>query len=322
MRLRFTGSCAGVPSRQRNVSGLTLQPEHSRRWYLIDCGEGTQHQLMRMSLSLARLEAVLITHVHGDHCYGLPGLLASASMAGRRTPLTLIGPQAVWTFLTAVRETTGLHLDFPLHFIDAATLTESLVLTEFTITAAALSHGIECHGYAFEERGIEASLDTARLEADGVPRGPLWGRLQKGETVYDAQGRQLKGEHYQLMARRPRRLVVSGDNNVPARLTGLCQGADLLVHEATYTEEVIERLGTDNGHCSAARIAAFAEAEGVPNLLLTHFSPRYGRDRRAQNSMAELEREARDRYTGCLALAEDLQPYVLSREGELIIAAA
>ncbi|WP_366941568.1 MBL fold metallo-hydrolase [uncultured Kushneria sp.] len=112
MQLRFLGTSAGVPTRTRNVSALALIPERQRRWYLIDCGEGIQHQLMHTPLSLARLEAVLITHIHGDHCYGLPGLLASASMAGRRAALTVVGPRAVRDYLEALKATTGLHLGF------------------------------------------------------------------------------------------------------------------------------------------------------------------------------------------------------------------
>lgn len=318
MQLRFLGTSAGVPTRTRNVSALALTLEGQRRWILIDCGEGAQHQLMRTPLSVARLEAVLITHIHGDHCYGLPGLLASASMAGRKSALTIVGPGAVRDYLEAVKATTGLHLGFELIHIDAATLVEKpLKLADVTVRAARLSHGVECYAYALEERHVEATLDVDRLRAEGVVPGPLWGRLQRGETVIDEQGRQLCGVDYRLTARKARKLVVAGDNDTPSLLSEICQGADALVHEATYTEAVIEQRGTDNGHSSAARIAAFAEGAGLAHLVLTHFSPRYVSHPGATPSISDIDAEAREHFGGALMLAEDLAVFDLSRDHRL-----
>lgn len=315
MQLRFLGTSAGVPTRARNVSALALIPEGQRRWMLIDCGEGTQHQLMRTPLSAARLEAVLITHVHGDHCYGLPGLLASASMAGRRAPLTIIGPPAVRDYIEAVTATTGLFLGFELRHVDAATLVDApLALPDVIVRAARLSHGVECYAYAFEERHVEAGLNVGKLRAEGVTAGPLWGRLQRGETVIDEQGRKLSGADYQLPSRDARRLVVAGDNDTPDLLAELCQGADVLVHEATYTEAVIERQGTDHGHSSAARIGAFAAEAGISGLVLTHFSPRYVSRPGAAHCIDEIEQEARGHFGATLMLAEDLAVFELSRD--------
>ncbi|REC95168.1 ribonuclease Z [Kushneria indalinina] len=318
MQLRFLGTSAGMPTRTRHVSALALTFEGQRRWILIDCGEGTQYQLMHTPLSVARLDAVLITHIHGDHCYGLPGLLASASMAGRRAAMTIVGPPAVRDYLEAVKAATGLQLGFELIHVDAATLVnEPLTLTDLAVRATRLSHGVECYAYAFDERHVEASLDTARLAAEGVPPGLIWGQLQRGETVIDDQGRYLCGADYRLSPRTPRRLVVAGDNDTPALLTDICQGADALVHEATYTEAVVKRLGTDNGHSSAARIAAFAERAGPGALILTHFSPRYASRPGGAHHIDEIEHEARAHFTGTLMLAEDLAVYELSRDHTL-----
>lgn len=317
MQLQFLGTSGGVPTKSRNVSALALRPDSGKRWYLVDCGEATQHQLLRTPLSLVKLEAILITHQHGDHCYGLPGLLASASMAGRTRPLTIVGPPAIGDFLEAVKATTGLYSSFPLAFVDVETLAEPLELADFSVECAALSHGVACYAYAFSERHVERKLDRQRLEARGVEPGPLWGRLQQGEDVELADGTRLASTEVLLAGRRPRKVVIGGDNDTPARLARLCEGVDVLVHEATYTEAVVARLGTDNQHSTAARIAAFAQAQGVPHLLLTHFSPRYVHAHDAAPSIAEIEREARTQYTGDLALADDFDVYSLSREGVL-----
>ncbi len=317
MQLHFLGTSGGVPTKARNVSALALRPDSGKRWYLIDCGEATQHQLLRTPLSLVKLEAILITHQHGDHCYGLPGLLASASMAGRTQPLTIVGPQAIGDFLDAVRATTGLHLSFPLTFIDVETLSEPLELADFRVECTALSHGVACYAYAFSERHVERKLDRQRLQARGIEPGPLWGRLQQGEDIELADGTWLASAEVLLANRRPRKIVVGGDNDTPARLTRLCEEADVLIHEATYTEAVVARLGTDNQHSTAARIAAFAQAQGVPYLLLTHFSPRYAYGPGAAASIGDVEREARAHFSGGLALADDFDIYALSREGVL-----
>ncbi|MDW5377682.1 ribonuclease Z [Halomonas sp. HP20-15] len=317
MQLQFLGTSGGVPTRTRNVSAVALRLDSGKRWYLVDCGEATQHRLLRTSLSLVKLEAILITHQHGDHCYGLPGLLASASMAGRTQPLTIVGPQAIGDFLDAVQATTGLHLSFPLVFVDVETLDGPLELADFSVDCAALSHGVACYAYAFSERHVERKLDRQRLQALGVEPGPLWGRLQQGEDVELADGTRLASAEVLLAGRRPRKVVIGGDNATPARLARLCERADVLVHEATYTEVVVARLGTDNRHSTAARIAAFAQAQGVPHLLLTHFSPRYVYARDAAVSIGDVEREARGHYAGHLALADDFDVYSLSREGVL-----
>lgn len=317
MEIVFLGTSAGVPTKARNVSALAVKKRSAKAWYLVDCGEGTQQQVLRTRLSLHKLEAILITHVHGDHCYGLPGLLASASMAGREQPLTIVAPARIRDFLEAIRATTGLHLTFPIEFVAVEGLTEPIDTPDFALEAATLSHGIASYGYAFVERGIERKLDTAGLEAAGVTRGPLWGRLSSGEDVALEDGSWVRSADFLLPQRRARRLVVGGDNDTPALLDGLCTDADALVHEATYTRDVVERLGTDNQHSTAAAVAEFAQAKGLANLVLTHFSPRYQYDRNATPSIGDIEREARSHYRGNLFLASDFDTYQLSRDGIL-----
>ena len=317
MELLFLGTSAGVPTRSRNVAALAVRKRNAKAWYLVDCGEGTQQQVLRTPLSLNRLEAILITHVHGDHCYGLPGLLSSASMTGRERPLTIVAPARIRAFLEAIQATTGLHLTFAIDFIAVEDLAEPVVLPDFAVEAAALSHGVASYGYAFTERGVERKLDIAGLEAAGVTRGPLWGRIAKGEDVTLDNGLLVRGEDFLLPQRRARKLVVGGDNDTPALLDELCNGADVLVHEATYDRAVVERLGTDNQHSTAATVAGFGQHKRLANLVLTHFSPRYRYDRDATPSIGDIEHEARSYYRGNLFLANDFDLYRLSRDGVL-----
>ncbi|MHB0774901.1 ribonuclease Z [Halomonas sp. WWR20] len=317
MEMIFLGTSAGVPTKARNVSALAIKKRNAKAWYLVDCGEGTQQQVLRTRLSLNRLDTILITHVHGDHCYGLPGLLASASLAGRQKPLRIVGPQAVHDFLKAVRATTGLHLTYPVEFLAVEALTGPVDSGDFSIETATLSHGVASYGYAFTEQGIERRLDTERLAALGIPPGPDWGRLFKGEDVMLEDATLLTSESVLLAARRARKIVVGGDNDRPGLLGEACAGADVLIHEATYTQDIVARLGTHNQHSTAASVADFARHQQLSNLVLTHFSPRYQYARGASPSIDDIEKEARCYYQGNLFLASDFDTYQLSRKGKL-----
>lgn len=317
MELIFLGTSAGVPTRQRNVTGLALQHGRERGWYLIDCGEASQHRLLRTRLSLARLQAVFITHVHADHCLGLPGLLASASMEGRKTPLTIAAPLAIHQFVETALQATDSELGFELQWLDSEQPGFHWQDKALAVTTVALSHRVSCRAFVFQERGIERSLLVERLKADGVPAGPLWGRLQKGEDVALEDGRLLFADDYSPVLRSPRRLVVAGDNDCPELLADACRDAHLLIHEATYTRDVAARVGPAPGHSCAGAVAAFAESVGLANLILTHFSSRYQLHPGAGRSIGEIALEAAGEYRGGLWLAQDLDRYQLDKDFRL-----
>lgn len=319
MNLTLLGTSSGAPTRQRNVSATAVQPEQGRAWVLVDCGEATQHQLLRTRLSPLKLDAILITHVHGDHCYGLPGLLASCQLNGRTDPLTLVGPAAVWAYLQAVIEHTEMRIEYPLTFVEVS---EALALERggFSITAVRLSHRTECWAYRLQETHVPVKLETDRLQAEGIMPSPLYGQLQRGEKVTLEDGRQLDGRNYCIPSHPARAVVVSGDNDQPELLAEACRGVQLLVHEATYTEEVLQQVGPEPQHSSAERVARFAQHAGVPALLLTHFSPRYLLHPRRERdlSVEELRIEAQRHYTGALYLAEDFETYTIRRDSEVV----
>ncbi|MDI3326685.1 ribonuclease Z [Pontibacterium granulatum] len=325
MQITFLGTSSGTPTRSRNVSAIAVGLERTREWYLVDCGEGTQHRLLRAPLSLLKLRAVLITHMHGDHCYGLPGMLASAQLSGRAEPLTLIGPRALEPFLQAMMQFAELSLDYELHFIDVADNELVWDALGMRITRCKLSHRVPSYGYRFEETNVERRLLVEKLREEGIPSGPEWNRLQKGERITLEDGRILDGLCYSQPSRKGRVVVVGGDNDQPALLEPLCEDADLLVHESTYTLEIAAKVGPEPQHSTAAQVAEFAERVGLSHLILTHFSPRY-LDIPATNpvtgeqkglSVDDLRAEAKTLYSGNLRMAADLERYNLTRKGEL-----
>jgi ribonuclease Z len=316
MEIQFLGTSSGTPTKARNVSALALRSPTLGYWVLVDCGEGTQHQILHTTLSLMQLRAIFITHIHGDHCYGLPGLLASAGMLNRFEPLFIVAPQAVREFVECVLHTSQLCLPYPIQFVDVANAAAADLLPDLEVGVAELSHRVPSFGYSFTEKAVENKLDAEKLRRDSVPAGPLWGQLQQGEDVTLADGRVLRPRDYLLPPRQPRKVIVGGDNDTPALLAGQARTAQVLVHESTYTEDVLVKMGPGPQHSSALRVARFASEANIPNLVLTHFSPRYEQDK-GPLSLAQVEEEARGVYSGRLFLARDFDRYVLDRHGVL-----
>jgi len=316
MEFQFLGTSSGTPSKTRNVAALALRSRGLRHWSLVDCGEGTQHQILHTSWSLHDLRAVFVTHVHGDHCYGLPGLLASAGMLNRSQLMYVVGPAPLRKYLQGVMDTTELRLPFPIEFVDVESVATLDLLPDFIVSSAALSHRVPSYAYSFREREVERKLDTAKLRAAGVPAGELWGRLQRGEDVDLPGGRRLLAEDVLQPPRKARKLIVAGDNDRPDLLVDEAMDAEVLIHEATYTEKILRKVGPGPQHSSARMTALAAAQAGVPNLVLTHFSPRY-QDGKGPLTMADVESEAREVYGGQLFLARDFERYLLDREGRL-----
>jgi len=314
MEFTFLGTSAGTPTKSRNVTGLALSHGGPKHWYLIDCGEGTQHQLLRTHHSVMQLQAIFVTHIHGDHTFGLPGLLTSASMLGRTAPLYLVAPRPVKTFIEAAIVNSDSSLSFELRFVDSEAENFHWEDDSLSVTAVPLSHRVSCRAFVFTEKNLERQLVRDRLEADGIEAGPAWGRLQQGDDVVLEDGRLARCDDYTRIARKPRKVIVAGDNDQPDLLLAACTGVQVVIHEATYTQEVSDRVGPWPQHSSAAQVARFAEAAGVPNLVLTHFSSRYQFNPDAYPHIGEIESEAKSIYRGNLYLAKDFACYELNRD--------
>jgi len=308
LKLTFLGTSSGVPTIRRNVTALALHSTFNRDWWLVDCGEATQHQLQRIPLTVHDLAGICITHIHGDHSYGLPGLLASASMTGRKKPLILIAPAGVKAWLDATMLHTELFLTFDIIHIDVADKDVVHRQDGLQIERFPLSHRVPSFGFKFSFEKTRWKVDSDALQARGVPPGPAWGQLQHGKDVQLDDGRLLSAAEFRSQHTERAVAVIGGDNDQPALLSKACEGADILVHEATYTEAVLQKVGPGPQHSSVQRITGFAAAASVPNLVLTHFSPRYDNP----EGMAEINAEARQHYSNTLFLARDFDTYELN----------
>ena len=234
-------------------------------------------------------------------------------MTGRKRPLIIIAPPAIRAWLDATLLHTELFLTYPLTHIDVNSAQVVHQEAGLTITQHPLSHRAASVGFRFALETSKSKLDKAALLAQGVPSGPVWGQLQAGQDVLLDDGRQLRSSDFRLTKTDRAAIVVGGDNDTPALLQQACQGAQLLVHEATYTEAMLIKAGPGPTHSSVQRVAQFAASCGLPNLILTHFSARYHH----HDGMAELAAEARLHYAGTLFLANDFDSYALDAAGLL-----
>jgi ribonuclease Z len=314
LKLTFLGTSSGTPTRQRNVSGLAVQTVLGADWFLVDCGEGTQHRLQQTPLSLHDMAAVCITHVHGDHCYGLPGLLASAGMGRRSKPLKLIAPLPVWEWFEATRRLTDLHLPYEVEHVDVETQALVHEAPGLRIECHVLRHRVPSHAYRVQVETRRVRLKADALRAVGLPPGPAWRALQGGEDV-PFNGTMLRSADFAETQVDTAAAVLGGDNADPALLHGACQGAQLLVHEATYTQEVLDKVGPGPMHSSARLLANAAQAAGLPNLVLTHLSPRH----QNEEGMAALMAETQAHYHGNAFLANDLDVFELDSAGNVTV---
>ena len=313
LHFTFLGTSSGVPTLTRNVSALAIRNSKNKDWILVDAGEGTQHRIQQAKLSLQSLVAICITHVHGDHCYGLIGLLASAGMNARTTPLTIIAPKEIQQWIEATAQLTDLHLPYPLHFIDVSAATQIHQVTdELSIQAHALSHRVPSFAFSVIAQYTHKKLNTQALIQLGVPKGKAWGDLQQGKDI-EFNGNTLKSADYLQTQTQQVHAIVGGDNDQPELLAQACQTAQLLIHESTYTQTTLDKVGKSPMHSSAKMVAEFAQQQHLSNLILTHFSPRH-QDRAGQQAIAD---EVSQFYKGNFHLANDFDQFTLDTTGQL-----
>ncbi len=314
MTLTFLGTSAGKPTTERNVSALALSLEQENHWYLFDCGEGTQRQIMKSGLSLGKLETIFITHLHGDHYYGLPGLLSTKKLDGVVKPMTIYGPEGLRAFLAAAMDLSEAHLGYKLTVIEYR-MQERFVFERFTLKLLPLVHSKESVAFYIKENDTTDRLDEPKLRALGLEPSPLYGELKKGKRI-TFEGRELEPKYYMLEPVIGRTLIIAGDNSAPEVLGSYLEGLDLLVHECTYTQVVYDQLVTKVLHTTAKALGLAAEQSGVKNLITNHIDPRY--NDKGPLSVAMLYDEIRREYSGGLHIADDFDVYRLGRDGDLV----
>jgi ribonuclease Z len=269
----FLGTGAACPTVDRNVAGLAVQREGET--ILFDCGEGTQRQMMRYGVGFSFTE-VFFTHFHADHMLGITGLLRTMGLQDRTAAVTLYGPRGAQRILGAAMSLGIERNKFPVEVVEIKA-GDRLRRDEYDIVVFETQHRADTVGYALAEHIRLGRFHPERARELGVPEGPLWGRLHKGETVTLDDGRTVSPPDLVGAPRRGRTLVYSGDTRPHLALLEAARGADLLIHEATFGGDEAERA-VETGHSTAAEAARVALEAGVRRLVLTHISPRYTRD--------------------------------------------
>jgi ribonuclease Z len=301
------GTASAIPTRTRHLSGCALRREGHA--LLFDCGEGTQYQLLKGGLNRSRLDAVFITHVHGDHLYGLPGLLATLALMNREAPLTLVGPAGLEAILAALPGLERERRSFELRFVELEEGFGHRVVFEtddFTVEARELAHRIFAAGFRFEEKARPGRVDAAKARAAGLTEGGQFEALKRREAVTLADGRVVEPEGLVGPERPGASFAYVLDTRPSDGGRALARGADLVLHEATFAHALLARA-VETGHSTAREAAEVARDAGAKKLLLTHFSSRYAEP----DALVE---EARRLFPNTDA-AEELRRYVLGADG-------
>lgn len=268
------GTGAGVPAKARNVTAIALQllEERGKVW-LFDCGEATQHQILKTAVKPRKIEKIFITHLHGDHIFGLPGLLSSRSFQGGIETLTVYGPKGIDAYITTSLQVSGTHLKYPLEIVE---IEEGVVFEDdqFTVTALQLDHGIYSVGYRIVEKDRPGSLLVDQLRKEGVQPGPLYKSLKNGESIRLDDGRTIDGKDYLSAPQKGRIITILGDTRVCNNALILADSADYLIHEATFSAEETE-MASAYFHSTTVQAAETAKKARAKHLVLTHISSRY-----------------------------------------------
>ncbi len=297
-----------MPTRSRNVSSVAVRlPQRSEVW-LFDCGEGTQHQILRSELKSSQITRIFVTHMHGDHVYGLMGLLASCGLAGNPSRIDIYGPPKLDEYLRACGRYSQTHFHYPVkvHTVQPGIVFED---DEFVVSCAPLTHRVPAFGYRIAEKDKPGRFDVGRAAALGIPSGPLYGKLKRGEAVTLPDGRVINGSELCGETQIGRKFVYCTDTIYCDNAVELAQDADVLIHEATFAHQDAE-LAYQRLHSTSTMAAQTALGAQARRLIMTHFSPRYA----PGNAIAleDLLKEAQAIFPNTL-MAHDFLTYDIPR---------
>lgn len=302
MKLFFLGTGAGIPAKHRNVTSIALKllEERGTIW-LFDCGEATQHQILHTSIKPRRLEKIFITHLHGDHIYGLPGLLSSRSFQGGETELIVYGPKGVDNFIRISLEVSQTYLKYPLQVVE---IEEGVIFEDdqFVVEARLLEHGVPSYGYRIIEKDKPGTLLAEKLQEKGIQPGPLYRKIKNGEPVVLDNGEIIEASEFLGAPQKGKIVTILGDTRKCENAIYLAMDADALVHEATFAKNE-DKLAYDYFHSTTWQAAEVAVKAEVKKLYLTHISSRYDRD-----AALILEKEAKEIFPES-EVVDDLKEY-------------
>ncbi|WP_380681425.1 ribonuclease Z [Salinigranum sp. GCM10025319] len=295
MRVTFLGTSAAMPTAERGPSAVICNREGER--YLFDCGEGTQRQMMRFNTGFA-VSYLFVTHLHGDHVLGIPGLLQSWDFNDRDEPLAIHAPPGSRRHLDSLLHAGGHQPGFPIRINEVSPGNVALDGDNFEVRAFETQHRTRSVGWALVEDDRRGRFDRERAEELGVPVGPKFGKLHDGESVELDDGRVIRPEQVVGEPRPGRKLVYTGDTRPTRTTEEIAREADLLIHEATFASDETDRARS-TGHTTAREAGELAGRAGVERLALTHISSRYAGDASA------IAREAEAAFDGESIVAHD-----------------
>ncbi|MEM0313946.1 MAG: ribonuclease Z [Candidatus Bathyarchaeia archaeon] len=272
MRVTFLGTAGGIPTPRRGLTAILVKRGNEQM--LFDCGEGMQRQMIIAGGSFHRKMKVFITHMHGDHVLGLPGMIQTMSLLGRDKKLEIYGPPGIRAFMECIRGAVQFGLTFPIEVYEVSKAGVVCEECEYLIECVPANHTIPSLAYALVEKPRPGKFYPEKARALGIPEGPLWGKLQHGEEVKLDDGRVIKPEEVTGPTRPGRKIVYTGDTRPCRALTTFARNADLLIHEATFGDELAERAKED-GHSTPSQAARLARKAKVKRLVLVHISARY-----------------------------------------------
>lgn len=314
MQITFLGTSSGVPTRSRNVSSIALRlPQRAELW-LFDCGEGTQHQFLRSDLKVSQLTRIFVTHMHGDHIFGLLGLLASCGMAGNVKRVDLYGPSGLEEYLQACLRYSQTHLSYPIKVYKSfpGVIYED---DDYIVSCGELKHRVPAMGYRVTEKDKPGRFDVEQAKALGIPEGPIYGKLKQGEMITLPDGRKVDGAKLCGEPQIGRAFVYCTDTVFCEGAVNLAAGADVLIHEATFAHQDAE-MAFQRLHSTSTMAAQVALAAGVKKLIMTHFSPRYAPGNPIV--LDDLLKEARAIFPNT-EMAYDFFTYSIPRDAEEIL---
>jgi len=268
----FLGTAASIPTVARALPCVVVKRKNEI--LMFDCGEGVQRQMIKAGVGFHRKMKAFVSHMHGDHILGLPGLLQTMSLLDRQQKLEVYGPVGIRAFVEAIRETVQFVLTFPIDIHEIENEGVICQEKEYEFKVARTDHVIPNLAYALIEKPRPGRFNPKKAKTLGVPEGPLWSKLQLGEKVKTPTGSVVKPEQVVGAPRPGRKIVYSGDTRPIKSLLKLAENADLLIHETTFDDELLDKAKED-GHSTPGQAADTAKKAKVKRLILTHLSSRY-----------------------------------------------